>query len=443
MKYSLVHCYTDKNKGDAAIIISTIQLIKDIDSNAEISLHSTYGHNDLRLETDHTIIKKYATNLLPAIFPEPLIPFGTKIEKLRILTFLLIFIKSLLILISKNKIYLNIFLNNKELTAVDDMLNSDVIISKGGSFLCTENSSIRQTLSLVRMLYPFIFAKRYSKKNVIFSQSLGPVVGKFNIWLFKKVLSNVNKIYLRESLCLNKYKYVREVCLDNKCKVIPDSAFYLKADSDSKPISINKNYFNVGYTIVDHDFKYIDLKAEKNFKVKAYKDSIINSMKYLIDNHNAEIHIYPQVQADISIDGHNDMRISNEIRDFFKNTKYENKINFYNENWTPIELRNLYGLMDIFIGTRLHSVIFSLSVGTPAINIAYHGTKSQGILASVSEYEKYVIDINTIKEEQLISLIDELILNKAEIKSKLNNSIDTINQHLLDAVSEVLSINKV
>ena len=437
MKYSLVHCYTDKNKGDAAIIIATTQLIKDADSSAEISLHSTYGYNDLRLETDHKIIKGYGNTLFPAIFPEPLIPFGLKIEKFRILNFLVSFIKSCLILISKNKIFLNLFLNTKELNTVKDLLNTDFIISKGGSFLCTENASIRQTLSLVRMLYPLVFAKRYGKKSVIFSQSLGPVVGEFNVWLFKKVLSNVGKIYLRESLCLNKYEYVKEVCQENRCKIIPDSAFYLKSDSDSTPIVIDKNCFNVGYTIVDHDFKYIDLKSEVNTKAEAYKESIINSMKYLIDKYNAQIHIYPQVQVDISIDGHNDMRISNEIRDIFKNTKYESKIKFYNENWTPIELRNLYGLMDIFVGTRLHSVIFSLSVGTPAINIAYHGTKSQGILAGINEYEKYVVDINTITSNELISLIDELIINKTQIKAQLNDSMKIINNNLLNAMKEI------
>lgn len=443
MKYALVHCYTDKNKGDAAIIIATTQLLKDVDKNADISLHSTYGYNDSRLKTDHLIIKGYATRLFPAIFPEPLIPFGMKLEKLRIFTFILSAIKSFLILISKNRLFLNLFLNDKELEALDDILTSDVVISKGGSFLCAEDTSLRQTLTLIRMLYPFILAKKYEKQSVIFSQSLGPVVGRFNIWLFKKVLLDVDKIDLRESLCYDKYPYVKDVCVGNKYKIIPDSAFYLKSDTDNTPITIDKNSFNVGYTLVDHDFKYIASKLELDTKVSSYKNSIVDSMKYLIDNYNAMIYIFPQVQADISFTGHNDMKISQEIQEVFKNTKYEKRVQFYNKSWTPIELRNLYSLMNIFIGTRLHSVIFSLSVGTPAINIAYHGTKSQGILASISGYGKYVVNINTIDSEDFISLINDLIANKDKIKNQLNDDIKRIKKDLFEAMREIyLSISK-
>jgi colanic acid/amylovoran biosynthesis protein len=437
MKYALVHCYTDKNKGDAAIIIATTQLINDTDDKAEISLHSTYGYNDLRLKTEHIIISKYAKNIFPALFPEPLIPFSMKIEKLRALIFFISFIKSFLMLISKNKIFLGLFLKQKELNAFSDIVNSDVIISKGGSFLCTENSTIRQSLSLIRMLYPFVLAKRYGKKNIIFSQSIGPVVGSFNTWLFKKVLLNVDKIYLRESLCYEKYTYVREVCQGGQYEVIPDSAFYLKSDNNQVPISINKNSFNVGFTLVDHDFKYISSMREREAKSLSYKESIIKAMKHLIDSYDAQIYIYPQVQVDISIDGHNDMRISSEITQYFKGTKYEKNIYFYNENWTPIELRNLYSLMDIFIGTRLHSVIFSLSVGTPAINIAYHGTKSQGILAGLTDYDKYVVDINTISSNNLNDIVDNLISNKDRIKIILSADMLKIQNILFKAVKNI------
>jgi len=277
-------------------------LIKDVDSGAEISMHSTYGYNDTRLETDHIIIREYATKLFPAIFPEPLIPFGLKIDKLRILTFIISLIKSLLILISKNKIYLKLLLTDAEFKAVKDILSSDVIISKGGSFLVTENSSIRQTISLIRMIYPFILAKRYDKKIVIFSQSLGPVEGKLSQWIFEKVLSKIDFIYLRESLCLDKYESVQKVCDIVDYEIIPDSAFYLKSDDDTLPINIDSTKFNVGFTLVDHDFKYIKSQNEVSTKRKNYKQSIVESMKYLVDTHQAIIHIFPQVICQLSLE---------------------------------------------------------------------------------------------------------------------------------------------
>jgi len=438
MKYAVTHCYTDKNKGDAAIIIATAQLIKKVDSNADISFISTYGAKDCRVDKEHELIKNYGDRVLPALFGEPLLLFGIKNDKLRIVSFFIDLIRFTLLLISKNYIFIKFLLNKKERESFKFFNSADVIIAKGGSYLYTENTSLRQTFSLLRMLYPFIIAKRYNKKIVIFSQSLGPIEGKFNQWIFKKVLSNVDSIFLRESLCLDNYKIVKDVCDKVRCKTIPDSAFFLKSDKqENLPIDIDISTYNVGYTIVDHDFKYIKNDEEKENKRENYKRSIIESMKFCIDTYSAIVHIFPQVSVDLSHTGHNDMKISKEIADSFLNTKYEEYINFYNQEWTPIKLRSSYSKMQFLIGTRLHSVIFTLSTETPAINIAYHGTKSLGILRSIKNYEKYVVDINTIKPNILIEVIEELSLERERIKQDLKTDNFRIKKELYEAMREV------
>ena len=71
MKYSLTHCYTDHNKGDAAIIVSTVQLIKELDANAEINMFSTFGPNDDQFKKEHDFIKTFASGLYPGLFYQP------------------------------------------------------------------------------------------------------------------------------------------------------------------------------------------------------------------------------------------------------------------------------------------------------------------------------------------------------------------------------------
>lgn len=438
MKYSLTHCYTDKNKGDAAIIIATVQLIKNIDKDAEINMFSTYGINDTRFITDHKIIKDYANKLYPGCFHDPK-PLWKDSDKSRILSFILIFIKSILLLITHNNTFLSLFFKKQEIEAINSFIDSDVIISKGGSYLTTQNTSMRQTLSLVRMLYPFIIASRYNKKIYIFSQSLGPVVGKFNQWLFKHALKNVDAIYLRESLCLDEYTSVQSLCENVRCKVIPDTAFYLQSGIDNNTsVTINTEEYNIGYTLVDHAFKYVASDNERNEKISEYKKSIIDSMQYLIENKNAVVHIFPQVLVDNSFQGHNDMKISQEIKDHFTGTDYENKVHFYNQNLSPIELRSLYSKMKIFIGTRLHSVIFSLTVHVPSINISYHGTKSQGILSGISGFEKFVIDIDNISSDKLIMAIKDLIKDRDKLSEILKSEVQNINLQLKNAMEEII-----
>lgn len=439
MKYALTHCYTDKNKGDAAIIIATVQLIKHLDKDAKINMFSTYGPRDKRLHEDHKIIKPYADNLYPGLFydPEPVIANN---DKSRLISFVIIAIKSILQLISVNPLYLKIILNKEEYKAVYALLGSDIIISKGGSYLTTQNTGIRQFLSFIRMLYPFIFAKRYSKKIVIFSQSLGPVCGRFNQWVFLKTLQNINGIYLRESLCLDEYPVVKKLCQKLTCKVIPDTAFYLKREKKNVcNIDMILGTYNAGYTIVDHAFKYISSESEREKKIESYKKSIVDSMTYLMDEKGALIHIFPQVLVDNSSDGHNDAKISKEIVARFKNTKYEKNVVFYDFNLTPIELKELYSKMDVFIGTRLHSVIFAFTEGIPAINISYHGTKSQGILNMLDKCHEFVINIDTIHSELLITKLKKLTKTPKDVWTTFLQEKVAINSTELEkAMKEVI-----
>lgn len=439
MKYAITHCYTDKNKGDAAIIIATSKLVRDLDSSAEIKMFSTYRVGDQRLEKEHEIIRRHAEKIHPALFGEP-VPYLFGWGKwTRSLSFILDLFKYSMLFISKNKKYISLFLKKEEINALADFLESDVIISKGGSFLFTENTSIRQTLSLVRLLYPFMLARRYRKRIYIFSQSLGPVEGVVNQYIFKTALKNVSKIYLRESLCLDKYRTVRSVCDVVPCKIIPDTAFYLTSDSsEADPVNIDTSKFNAGFTVVDHDFKYIGDSEEREYKYLKYKESIIESIKYLVDNHNAIVRLFPQVIVDNSHLGHNDIKISRKIVDTLKGTKYESKVLFHDGDWSPSQLRYMYSMMDIFIGTRLHSVIFSLSCGVPSVNISYHGTKSQGVLGDIKGMESCVVDISSIDKYKLIDKISYVVDSRDYLRENLSQQMVQIRARLLNAMKEIV-----
>ena len=57
MKYCLIHCYSDLNKGDLGIILSTVERIRLYDDQATINSISTYGEHDVRYINDHEILK--------------------------------------------------------------------------------------------------------------------------------------------------------------------------------------------------------------------------------------------------------------------------------------------------------------------------------------------------------------------------------------------------
>ena len=296
MKYAITHCYTDHNKGDAAIIISTTQLIRKKNKSAKIDMFSTFGPNDDQFKNEHEFVSKFADNMYPGIFYQPR-PVIANSDASRIIHFIWILLKFLVLWVTKNKFIQKLFFTKLERQGIGSFMASDVIISKGGSYITAQNTSIRQSISLFSMLYPFFLAKRYSIPIYIFSQSLGPVAGKFNQWLTKKALSGIENIFLREDVCLEAYEEIRALKSNVSMDVIPDTAFYMSNEESFSGHNLNLKHagFKVGMTIVDHAFKYIPSETEKRQKIEKYKSALIENIKYLVEEKIATVHIFPQV----------------------------------------------------------------------------------------------------------------------------------------------------
>lgn len=75
------------------------------------------------------------------------------------------------------------------------------------------------------------------------------------------------------------------------------------------------------------------------------------------------------------------------------------------------DLKFLYGQVDYLIGTRFHSVIFSISSNTPAIAISYGGNKGEGIMKEIG-LQDFEIPIEKVSFSVLTQKFEELRNNK-------------------------------
>lgn len=445
---ALTHCYTDQNKGDAAIIQSTIQLLRATDPSLNIELHSTFGPEDHRFASEHEFIKPLANALYPAILYNPQRIKWFPHEFSRGIAFLIALFQSLMLLISVNPVWVNLFARGTRAKGTIALANADLIISKGGSYLTAQNSSVRQAISLITMLYPFLFAVRYRRPCIIFSQSLGPVSGWWNRVMFHHILTKISKIYVRERLCIEQYESVRKLTNFIDTEVVPDTAFFFQPPKEnwvaSKAYidtlaSFDSERLKIGITIVDHAFKYISEQPGREKHHFAYVDAMVKTIRHLRDKYNAQIHIFPQVTVGNSHEGHSDVRLSQDIADMFAEDGASN-VAFHCHDFSPLELRLMYREMDTFIGTRLHSVIFATSTGCPAINISYHGTKSQGIFDDIEALRNSVIQIDTISSDELIKKVDFTLVNRASLRDQLLKEVELMQSKLRTAVGDVIQV---
>ncbi|NCP84871.1 MAG: hypothetical protein GW823_08240 [Bacteroidetes bacterium] len=409
MKYTLINCYSDNNKGDSGIILSTVELLKEFDSNADIVGVSTYNFSDNFFHTEHEFLKS-KISVLPSIFGE--LNIGSKkgiihknirffYDSIRLFVFLA-FPKSW------KKIKTLIF-SKEENETIKRLELSDYVISKGGSFICNEND-IREKIALVRFIYIFILAFKLDCKVVILCQSIGPVYGKLSIKIINYLIAKCEIVVLREKVCIDEYPYLNLKA--SNVVVTNDIAFYLDTKNVAPNlIPIDNEAVNVGFTI-----KGVSKKSSK-----AYLTMMVDGIKHCVDKYGAIVHIFPHVTID------NDVEVSYQVHKMLDD-KYKSKVFLYNEDYNAPELKSIYSSMNYFVGTRLHSTIFAMGEFVPSICISYHGTKSAGIFANYG-LERY--SLTEYSSENLIQKLDDLVINKDEIVSIIKQKhIFFKNEHL-------------
>lgn len=397
-KYLLINCYSDNNKGDLGIILSTIDYINCNDSNADISGVSTYNYADPFYSSEHVLLRKKIA-VYPSIFGELNIGKNKSIP-VKLVRFVWDTIRILLFLSLPLAISSKILFSSKERTTLNKIIESDYIVSKGGSFLCNE-PNFRSKMALVRFTYIFLLSFKLNKKVIILNQSIGPVYGKLSIKLINYLLQRSFRVVLREDECVKEYNYLS---FPEKTIVSNDIAFYLT--SSKTDLEFPRNTLNIGVTM-----KYVDKDREAD-----YRNMWVKSIEYILLNYNnSQMYIFDQVPISNDLDAA--WIIYKKIAD-----KYKNRITFISNNYDSSTLKYLYGQMDLFIGTRLHSTIFAMGELVPTIAISYHGTKAEGVFENMS-FGDYVV-----KGYEASNLIDKFNLL---YNHRANNS-DILKEKLLE-----------
>lgn len=414
MKYTLINCYSDNNRGDLAIIIATIKLLKEHDQQAHISGVSTYNDSDPWYSSEHKILKNYIP-VLPSIYG--VVNIGKSHSTLlKIFRFFYDTIRMFISLALPKKL-VKVMYTSKERTTIDLLTSSDYVISKGGSFICSDDS-IRSQIALIRLLYIFILCIKLGKPPVILCQSIGPYSGLITRLLTNYVLTRCSAVVLREDVCIDSYDYIK---LPDKTYVSTDIAFYAEAITLPVDLDFVPDRMSIGITI-----KNVELKLNDD-----YINMFVDAIKHCVSKHNGEIYIFPHVTIDNDID--NSFEVYKRLPDSIKP-----HVVVLSNNYHALHLKHIYKNMNVFIGTRLHSTIFALSENVPSICITYHGTKALGVFKTL-KMEEYVL--TCYNGGELIIVFDKLIECHLKVKTDLKEIISEKRKKLMNIFSDLFKKN--
>lgn len=282
------------------------------------------------------------------------------------------------------------------------MKNSDIFISGGGSLLqdVTGLKSVPYYLGLI------FLAQVFNMKTVFFAQGVGPVNNNFYRFLIKKVLNRVDFLSVRD---LNSKLFLEDIGIkDGKIKLIDDPVYGLNKCKEKSDKSFNKK--SIGISVRNwHDNSYLKVLAD--------------FLNYLIKKEEVKITIVPFHERE-------DVRVSNQLQNMLY-TKTEIK-----EYTDDLDLVNdLYSSFDIFIGVRLHSLIFAAINCTPFIGVSYD-PKVESLIKEMN-YQPLITTEN-ITKQQLIKSYDIIKDDRKKIEARIDRIVLEKNKRVKGSITKLL-----
>jgi colanic acid/amylovoran biosynthesis protein len=392
-KILLINIHSSRNIGDAALLQVTLQQLRKNFPSIELTLCMDDPDS-------HTGSEKKINSIFSWAYPFRK-DEHTGWNYLRLIALLP---ATLLPLLGKKvfdrKIWLLTPKSMREI--VNAYLDADLVVSKPGGFLYSSGRGV----SLLIAVYSILYAYLAGKPVYMLPQSVGPLKHKWERLVVRWLLERIRIVMVREPIS---FQLIKDIGVKNKqCYLIPDLAFGLadagqEAGSDwlrAHGINTQLGFPLLGMTMINwgEQNSQFDQQSE-------YEMACGNTVRYFVNKINGRVIIFPQVwgplpSQDDRIPAH---RLLARLSDL------SGAVTVIDEPVPAELLKSIYGWMDLFIGSRMHSNIFALSKGVPVIAIGYLH-KTEGIARMVG-IEKWVIEIHQMQgdalQEKLVRLWSE------------------------------------
>jgi colanic acid/amylovoran biosynthesis protein len=303
----------------------------------------------------------------------------------------------------------------KNRSTIQAFCEADAIVFVPGGYLLTPHA---RHLHWFRHIASLLLGSLLKKPMILYACSLGPFVGRHNQVLARYAINKAHVIVLREP---HSRKYLSEIGVTKPVIYdCADVAFLLKQTDSRRATALfdahigSGSRLKVGFSVRPYDFP-----GESNPEQK--KENFVKVLSqladYVVDRYRAQAVFMPQ-----GLDAkYNDLSISREIVGLMRQS---HNVQVIGEDYSPEELKTLYGFMDIFVGVRMHANIFALGAKVPVLAVAYE-PKTLGIMESLGLHE-FVSDIRTLSFGELRDKMDALISNRSRIRNYLQSKVPAV-----------------
>ncbi len=287
-----------------------------------------------------------------------------------------------------------------------NMRKSKAFIYGGGNLL-QDNTSTR---SLMFYLGTVWLAKKLNLKIMFYANGIGPLKKRLNRIITRKIINKVDVITLREGLSFTELKH-----LD-----IISPRILLTADA---ALTVAEGCPDINFDILEHlgiDDKKpllgISLRkypGHEKFEHEKYETDIARVADYMASTYGIfPVFIPMQHPEDIPILENAAAKMNHE------SYIVKDKLNI-------CQTYSLFSKMDMTLGMRLHSLVFSAVAAVPMVGLVYD-PKIQGFLDLINQPSAG--DVRFLEFDKLKSLLDEVWQNRGQIREQLSLSIPELTE---------------
>lgn len=408
--YVIVPCCSDLNRGDQALVWETRRIAEEAGFKGKYYFTSEANEPVVQSE------ERGFTRILP-VLEHPSRKYKNK-ENVQYNVALRLkwgivalgdLIVSLCLLTKSGRKLLKPLLPAHTRESLEVMENMTALLVKGGGFF-QFYGGFTSSYTAYFDAYHIFLASRLGKPVYMMPNSLGPFEGPMVKWIVRRALGKCSLVSARESISSD--MTARELGIEPVLS--PDLAFNLKpAQLDRDEVfaayGIPADRKVVAVTVRPYRFpNAIDPMAA----YESFKRGVADFIEWLYGRG----YIAVLVNHTLAVNSHeNDYACITEVVKMLPEEHYRV---ISNSDYDCQDLKCLYSFCDYIVGTRFHSVIFSLASGVPGLAISYVGNKSVGIMTDMG-LSDYVLHIDSVTADELKAKFTELVSNEENVKGKL------------------------
>jgi len=394
-KIVLLDYYSEKNRGDAAIQVGLIRLVRKRFPEAEISVVAAIGANqarDIPEHFPHTL--REGVEVMGGVCPtivaarEPHFLLRMKLARVAFVAFSITVCVLLLAMLALRlpPSFVALFLPRTFREALQDLAAADLILWRGTNFRMGKRV-LREAYSTFMWCYQPLVCMLLGRPVACVGVSLWSPKTVFSRSILCFVFRRCVFLAAREEESVGR---VRELLGEKGPGVtlLPDLSFVL-LQSDARSIQRAPSTNTIGVTLVGRNKEDAEGVARYVRLMRSFVDTILSDSR-------RSIVVIPQATTR----SEDASSIVDDIVSGIAADKRE-RIRIRTEELSIEELLKTYAGLDALVATRLHSSIFALAVGTPVFVLQYDEGPQWNILSMLG-VKDFVMEYRKLDERGIL-----------------------------------------